>query len=177
MNAKKDAERTPSLYELAAMDLSPPYNLYSGRDTSHWAMTDFGPSLTKQEFADECDVNKIMERYNKTGVLPQSVDRSAFYFDADEMPWTFQEMQNILIDARNAFAALPAVVRKEFDNDPVAFAEFANDPKNVDKLREWNMLSDEAVSRLDAARAAEAAKAAEQAQAAQRAAESKPPAD
>ena len=32
---------------------------------------------TKSEFADECDINKIMARYRRTGVLPIDVRKEA----------------------------------------------------------------------------------------------------
>lgn len=161
-----------SVFDLAADALSPPYNVYVGRDTSDFALGDFALSMTKQDFAEECDINVLMSRYLKSGSIPQYVDRQPFYVDALDMP-TFMEAQNILISARESFMSLPADVRREFDNDPALFVEFANDEKNVAKLKEWNMLSPEAVKRLDEAAAlaaSEAAKAAERAQAAARAA-------
>lgn len=30
----------------------------------------FEKTLTKQEFKDDCDINKIVKRYNTTGVIP-----------------------------------------------------------------------------------------------------------
>nr|QJB19123.1 MAG: internal scaffolding protein [Microvirus sp.] len=153
----------------SAQDMMPPYNLHAGRDTSVFALTDFEPSLTQQEFAAECDVNTIMARYVSTGTIPVYADRQPFYVDNIGMP-TFQEMQNTLISASEAFMALPANVRKEFDNDPAKFVDFCSDEKNVDKLREWNMLSPEALERLDAAEAAKAADAAKAVQAAAEAA-------
>lgn len=152
-----------SIYDKAADDLSPPFNLYAGRDTSEYALSGFGPGLCQQEFADDCDINSIMRRYANSGTVPVFADKQPFYVDNTEL-MSFQDMQNVLISAREAFMSLPADVRKQFDNDPIAFADFASDSANNEKLREWNMLSDEAVQRLDAAKAAQAAKAAEASQ-------------
>jgi len=126
-----------------------PFNVWTGRDTSLYAMTEFSPSITKQEFADESDINTIMARYQVTGTVPQNPDRQPFYVDAVDIP-DYMEAQNILIGARDSFAALPAKVRREFDNDPAQFVAFANDPANADKLAEWGMLSPEAVELRDA---------------------------
>lgn len=148
-----------SVFELAAGDLTPPYDVYKGRPRDFMALEFPLPSLTDQSFADECDVNVLMKRYEKTGVLPQFPDRQPFYVDNWDMP-SYQDAQNIILAADAAFMALPASVRAKFDNDPQAFADYVSDEKNSDQLREWGMLSPEAVERLDAAKAAAAAEAA-----------------
>lgn len=156
--------KTVSTFDRAAEDLSPPFNMYTGRDTSVYALTDFEPSKTSQEFAAESDVNNIMARYLKTGTVPMFVDRTLLDGDMHEM--SYHEMMNSVADANSAFAALPAQVRAEFENDPAKFVAFALDEDNIPQLREWGMLSPEAIERLDAAEAARVAAAAE-----------KPPAD
>lgn len=75
----------------------------------------------RPEFLDETDINKIMARYRKTGVLPESALSAAKrYGDFSQLP-TFMEMQEKVIAAHDLFAALPAAVRKQFDNDPGQF--------------------------------------------------------
>lgn len=148
-----------SVFDKAADDLSPPFNMYAGRDTSSFALSEFEPSMTKPEFQDECDINNIMARYAVTGMVP-TPSREPFYVDAIDVP-SYHEAQNVLIAAEAAFMSLPSSVRREFDNDPAKFVEFAEDEKNADRLKQWGMLSPEAVQRLDAAEAAKAAKAAE----------------
>lgn len=148
-----------SVYDRAADDLSPPFNMYTGRDTSVFALCDFEPTLTDQSFIDEADVNLIMARALKTGTIPSYADRQPFYGDFTDMP-SYMEMRNILIDADNAFMSLPSAIRARFENDPAKFIDFANDEKNKDQLREWGMLSPEALERLDAEAASAAAAAA-----------------
>lgn len=76
---------------------------------------------TKSEFMDECDINKIMARYRRTGVLPESARMAAArYGDFSAVP-SFMEMQDKILAANELFAALPAAVRKQFDNDPHEF--------------------------------------------------------
>lgn len=154
----------------AIADLSPPFNFYTGRNTSVFALVDFEPSRTSQEFAAESDINLIMARFLKTGTIPVYADRQPFYVDAADLP-SFQDMQNILISADEAFGNLPAALRERFGNDAARFVEFVSDPANEQELRKLGLLSPEAVERLDAADAAKAA-----AQAADRlAAADKPP--
>lgn len=150
-----------SEYDRSANDLSPAFNLYAGRDTSRYAITEFDPSRTQQEFAAESDINNIMARYLKTGTVPMFVDRMMLNGDQHQM--TFHEMQNVIASATSSFMQLPSAIRAEFDNDAAKFVDFASDEKNVAKLREWGLLSPEAVLRLDKeaadSAAAEAARA------------------
>lgn len=81
---------------------------------------------TKSEFAKDCDINLIMARYKKTGLLPESARAAAAqYGDFSELP-TFAEMQERTMAANELFAALPATVRKQFDNDPGQFLAAAD---------------------------------------------------
>lgn len=88
-------------------------------------------SRTVQADARDTDMNFIMERYLKTGVLPQS-RVEAFYGDASALP-DFQTAQHILIEAREAFEALPAKVRDRFHNSPEEFLAFMGDTDNRDE--------------------------------------------
>lgn len=97
------------------------------------------PSMTRQEFKDECDVNMLMKRYQKTGVLPMfGVDRQPQYLRLADVP-DFHSAMNLLVEAEGAFMRLPAVVRKEFDNDAVRFVEFAELPESIEQLRKWGL--------------------------------------
>lgn len=97
-----------------------------------------GASLTRQEFAEECDVNLLMERYEKTGVISHVNTMPAQYFDASAVP-DYQGALQQIRDAEAAFAALPARARATFDNDAAAFVEFAQDPANIDQMRSWGL--------------------------------------
>lgn len=96
------------------------------------------PSRTKQEFREDCDVNVIIRRFTKTGVLPNTAQATPRYIDAATLP-DLQGAMHIMIEAEKSFMSLPAQVRKEFDNSPMQFVEFATKPENLDKLREWGL--------------------------------------
>lgn len=97
------------------------------------------PSLTRQEFADECDINKLMAQYEKTGILPANINPGEpRYLDVSDVP-DLMLAHSILNEATAAFMSLPATVRRDFDNDPVKFIAFAEDDKNVEKMREWKL--------------------------------------
>lgn len=96
-------------------------------------------SLTRQEFLDECDINSLMAKYEKTGILPNSVNGNVpQYLDVTDIP-DYRTTLDMLNEASAAFMALPAVVRKEFDNDPIQFVEFAKDPENLPQMRTWGL--------------------------------------
>lgn len=96
-----------------------------------------GPSLTRQEFAEECDVNTIMERYEHTGVLPAGGE--AFYYDFTSLPTSMMESMDVMRNATEAFMTLPAKVRREFENDAASFVDFASDPENLPQMRTWGL--------------------------------------
>lgn len=101
-------------------------------------MDKFEPSLTRQEFKDECDINVIMAQYDKYGVISHQNQREPMYLDLSDIPDLALGLK-IMNDAQAAFMTLPAVVRKEFDNDALKFVEFAQDEANVEKMREWGL--------------------------------------
>lgn len=91
------------------------------------------PSRTKQEFRDECDINVLMKRYQKTGLFPQYPGAVPRYVSNIGMP-DYQEALGIVMAAKEEFAALNSELRKRFDNDPAKFLEFTNNPDNADEL-------------------------------------------
>ncbi len=98
-----------------------------------------GPSMTKQSFKDECDVNNIIRSYDKTGIfthLNETIPQYAV-FTADEVLGTvdfdYHAALNIVRAADDGFEALPAVLRKRFLNDPGEFIKFVDDPENHDE--------------------------------------------
>lgn len=99
-------------------------------------------SMTRQEFKDECDLNVLMARYEKAGANPVMANAVPRYLDLADVP-DFQEAMNLVIEAQRAFMSLPAVVRREFDNDPGKFVEFAEREENLPKLREWGLAAPE----------------------------------
>ena len=97
------------------------------------------PSLTRQEFKDECDINSIMSRYDAYLADPMKSVREPIYYDFASMPKTLMEAMEVVKTGAEAFMRLPAAVRREFDNDPAAFVDYAADPSNVDQMRVWGL--------------------------------------
>lgn len=87
--------------------------------------------LTKQEFKDDCDLNRLMKKYVRGGELPVS-SRKALYADCSQVA-DFLEAQLLVQRAGDQFAALPANVRERFKNSPAAFLEFMADKANQEE--------------------------------------------
>ncbi|WNK14018.1 MAG: internal scaffolding protein [Microvirus sp.] len=90
------------------------------------------PSRTHQEYRDECDLNKIMDKYRHTGVLPAArlgvTPAQPRYGDFRGVD--YHAAQTIIADANQRFEALPAVVRDRFRNEPVNMIKFLQDSNN-----------------------------------------------
>jgi len=95
---------------------------------------------TKPEFEAECDINLIMARYKKTGQLPMSLRQTseAFFGDFSQVP-DLMQTRNLLDTADDLFAALPAKVRREFNNDPAEFLAAAQTPEGQKILHELGL--------------------------------------
>jgi len=90
------------------------------------------PSKTQQHFEKECNINNIVARAKVTGLLiDPSVPRRGMpkYGDFTQVT-DFQSANNLLIQAREAFSALPAEIRKKFDNNPQNLMAFLENPEN-----------------------------------------------
>lgn len=98
------------------------------------------PSMTKQSFAAECDINNIMKQFQKTGMLNHvnAKAQSGIYADLpDEVD--FQTAMNTVMQGEEAFASLPSKLRTRFGNDPAEFLAFVSDPANADELVELGL--------------------------------------
>lgn len=91
------------------------------------------PSLTKQSFAKECDINNIMKRYEKDGLIAHVNRVQGSYGDFTNPP-DYQDALNKVISAQDMFMSLPANVRARFGNDPGEFLKFVQDPGSVEEM-------------------------------------------
>lgn len=116
------------------------------------SMTFEKPSRTKQQFAEESDINTIVNRFLQTGTLPD-VNVTASFGDFIDAPDSFQEAMNLVIEAQDAFNALPSDVRKRFQNDPQELLTFLQDENNKDEAIRLGLIDRPAESLLEAPRA------------------------
>lgn len=90
------------------------------------------PSLTAQQFKDDCDINLIMQRHAAGEPIDAHI-RQGKFVDLTTVP-SYQEAMNLIVEADQAFASLPATVRARFDNTPSKFLQFAQDPANMAEM-------------------------------------------
>lgn len=97
-------------------------------------------SLTKQSLSDECDINKIIARFEKTGSVTHVAEKQAIYGDFTQIG-DFHAAALAVQQAEEMFMALPAVVRQRFDNDPEQLMLFLQDEKNRKEGEDLGLLN------------------------------------
>ena len=90
-------------------------------------------TMTKQSFKDECDINNIMSKYQRTGSISHFRASEPFYGDFTSVDDYHTAMDKINA-SRHYFDALPAKVRSRFNNDVANFLEFAVNQENIDEM-------------------------------------------
>lgn len=86
-------------------------------------------SKTDQSFKDDCDINEVVRKFQKTGQISHLNKKQGVYADVSQIPDLMTASQQIR-DAEDAFNALPATVRRKFRNNPEEMIEFLRDPQN-----------------------------------------------
>ena len=82
------------------------------------------PSLTRQADKQSCDVNHILKRYEKDGVLTHVRSDPGTYMDVASIgAEDYHSSLNKVISAAAAFDALPSAVREFYRNDPALFLQ------------------------------------------------------
>lgn len=98
------------------------------------------PSLAQQNFAGECDINNILDNWERNNVLTHLNQMEGQYADLPETS-DYQTAMNTVISAQNMFAELPSKIRDRFANDPEKFMQFMHDPKNFDEAVSLGLLT------------------------------------
>ncbi len=93
---------------------------------------DYSDGRTKQAFKDETDINKILQRAQKTGTISHLNKHEARYGDYSGFDFFGAQLQ--LAKGREIFDDLPSEIRSEFNQNPAAFFAYVNDPVNKDDL-------------------------------------------
>nr|UXQ87989.1 MAG: internal scaffolding protein [Microvirus sp.] len=107
------------------------------------------PSLTKQSFTAECDINNIIGQYTKSGVISHENPHNPQYgFAAGN---DFREALEIVKIANDQFDSLPSNIRGKFNNSPDEFLDFAQNPNNAAEMVDMGLLdkSDSPVPKTD----------------------------
>lgn len=82
------------------------------------------PSLVKAHFADECDLGKIVQRFTRTGELPNLKVKQPLNIDATCLPDDYESLQRMRVDLSNAFEAESEDIRELCQNSVELYAEY-----------------------------------------------------
>ncbi|AXL14730.1 internal scaffolding protein [Microviridae sp.] len=95
------------------------------------------PSMTQQHFKNECDINQIMAKHIRTGILDHVNKYEGVYHEIT--PPSFHQAMDTIATANTMFEELPSKVRDNFKNDPARFLDWVQDPANKDKYHEMGL--------------------------------------
>lgn len=105
-----------------------------------------GTSLTRQEFAAESDINRLVARYQETGnfydpvVAVKASARKPMFGDFTNVP-DYQTALNTVIEAQDLFSRLPSKLRDRFQNDPQQLLAFLQDEANREEAISLGLIS------------------------------------
>lgn len=119
------------------MKFRSPYN-HDSDVPSFQAGIDFtdSESMTQQHMRDECDINCMVERFQRTGMPPAQSWESVDFTDVPD----YQTALNRIREAQQMFDALPSKMRLEFENNPAKLLAFINDERNRDRAVELGLV-------------------------------------
>ena len=108
-----------------------PYNYDMDLASDKHGLSCNDDSLTQQQFKEDSDINTIVNRFMKSGVLPTPVNMPQ-YIDYEGV-FDYQTAMNSIRAADETFMRMDAKVRARFNNSPQEFLAFFADPANIDE--------------------------------------------
>lgn len=97
-----------------------------------------GASMTQQNFRDETDINLILAKYAKTGLLDHVNKFGGRYADMPDEN-DFHTAMSLVTNAQSMFNELPSGIRSKFYNDPSQFLDFLDNPENREEAIEMGL--------------------------------------
>lgn len=95
-------------------------------------------SKVEQHHKNDLNINQIMKRYTKTGLLPKRKTNPTYgnFVGVTD----YHEAQNRLLQAETDFMRLPSDIRNRFENDPGLLLAFINKPDNEAEASEMGLI-------------------------------------
>lgn len=99
------------------------------------------PSLTIQSARDEADINAIMARYAKTGVIsPDVISRRAGVFADVGKFGDYGTLLDAVCSVQEEFDALNPEIREKFNNSPEELINWLQDSDNYDEAVRYGLV-------------------------------------
>lgn len=87
--------------------------------------------MTQQNHKKECDVNEIIRKYDRKGLITHISRFEAKFGDLRGVD--FKNAMDTVCEAQRHFQELPSEIRKRFQNSPEKLLEFMEDGNNRDE--------------------------------------------
>ena len=95
--------------------------------------------VTEQSHKNQCDVNNIIKKYNKNGLISHVSSMKAEFGDVPLVD--YKEMQDRLVKMQGEFSKLPGEVKKRFGNSPFNLIAFMEDAGNREEAIKLGLIS------------------------------------
>ena len=112
--------------------------LYKPHQPRKYSTTITEESLTQQQFKAECDVNNILAKYKKTGMITHLSKHKGEFGDFSNVE-DYQTSLARLDQAHQSFQMLPAELRAKFHNDPKNLIAFLSDSSNDEEAIKYGL--------------------------------------
>lgn len=119
--------------------LRTPYNYDTVAASNESGLACEDATLAQQQFAEECDINTILQRFNITGQLPDA-PLSPRYGDFTGIS-DYKTALDRVIAAKEEFGSLPAPIRARFNNDPAQLIEFLENEQNRSEAEDLGLVT------------------------------------
>ena len=94
--------------------------------------------MTQQQFKEECDVNNILAKYRKTGLVTHLSKHQGKFGDFSSLE-DYQTSIGKIQEAQQSFLQLPSELRSKFENDPAKLIEFLSDANNDEEAVKYGL--------------------------------------
>lgn len=129
------------------------FNLPPKRSITFSKDDELSVSMTKQSFAAECDINRIVDKFPvidyESAIDAMPKELFGHIVSADEMSGAIKTVNLV----NEQMMSLPAKVRDLFGNDPVRFLQYLEQPGAVEKLQKDGYFPSLSVSNTEGATA------------------------
>lgn len=98
-----------------------------------------GPGRVRASMKDECDINRIMSRYAKSGLVTHLAAGKPRYMDVSDVG-DYRSLVERVARAEKVFLRLPAKVRASFQNSAAVFLDAVADPGRRPELEALGVL-------------------------------------
>lgn len=97
------------------------------------------PTRTQQHLKEKVNVNSIIAKYRKTGLIDHVRKNPGVYLELTELP-DYQTAMETIVRAQSTFETIPANLRLRFNNDPKMLIDFLSDDKNYEEASKLGLV-------------------------------------